>query len=160
MSSNGQPEEDGGDGEERMKGFLEFVVAGGDGPVLLEPVDRALDRVALPVGGTVKAYAAARLPRLARDDRSDPALTQIGADGLAGVAHVPGHARRPDPRSASPPCHRSPLQQRLGLSRLMPLSRRQHPGDGLAAPLGPQVELGPPSPPGYGRGPDRRPLVP
>jgi hypothetical protein len=55
-----QPEEDGGDGEHGMVARGQLVVAGGDGPVLLEAVDGPLHDVALPVGRPVEPHAAAR----------------------------------------------------------------------------------------------------
>jgi hypothetical protein len=76
----------------------EFVVPGGDGAVAFEPVDAALDGVALlvdlPVEGGWSAALGAQLAAvgvlvgLARDGRPDPAPAQVTAVGLAGVGPV------------------------------------------------------------------------
>ena len=64
-----------------MVGLLEFVVAGGDGAVLLEPVDRALHDVAFAVGRAVETDAAAHFVAAAGNDRPDAATAQVGPDG-------------------------------------------------------------------------------
>lgn len=126
-----------------MEGDLQLLVAGGDGPVLLEPVDQPFDDVALAVGRAVEADAAARLGAEAGDDRADPAAPQVGADRPAGVALV---ADDPLGAEAGAAAARPPdgpaLQQRGDLGRLVPLPRRQDDADGLAGALGPEVDLG------------------
>ncbi|MGI8484105.1 MAG: hypothetical protein ACR2OU_07570, partial [Thermomicrobiales bacterium] len=52
-----EPEEDGRDRNESMEGLLQFAVAGGDRPMLLEP----LDPLPFAIGVSVNAYAAAGL---------------------------------------------------------------------------------------------------
>ena len=75
----------------------EFVVPGGDGAVAFEPVDAALDGVALPVESGSKAggrppfdpfFAVGVLVGLDRDGRLDPAAAQVAAVGLRGVRLV------------------------------------------------------------------------
>src|SRR5215218_8329744 len=85
-----------------MERVLQLLVAGGDGAVLLEPVDGPLDPVALPVRRAVEAGAAPGLLRLAGDDRPDPPAAQVGADAAPGVALVAGHPRRAEPGAAAP----------------------------------------------------------
>lgn len=126
-----------------MEGFLQFLVAGGDRSVLLEAIDRALDDVAFAVGGAIETDAAARFGSETGDDRADPPAAQIRADGATGVALVADDPRGPDAWPAAPdPFDRAPFQQRGDLRRLMPLARRQDDADGLAAPFGPEVNLG------------------
>src|SRR5215212_11753715 len=71
-----------------MVGLLQLLVAGGDRPVLLEPVDGAPDPAARPASGAVEAHAPPRLLLLAGDDRPDPPPPQVGADAPPGVALV------------------------------------------------------------------------
>lgn len=73
--------------EHSEEAFCEFVVAGRDGAVDLEMAEHTLDAVALPVETPVPADR-----RLAvgsgRDDGSDAALLEVGANGVAVVALV------------------------------------------------------------------------
>ena len=142
MSSNRYPPEDGGDGEQGMKGFLQLLIAGRNGPVLLEPVDGPLDHVAVAGRRTVEADAARWLVAQARNHRADPTPAEIAADLPAGIALVASHAVRSNPGATEPPCHRSLCQQGLDLGRLLPLSRRQRPADRFAASFRAQMELG------------------
>ena len=63
-----------------MVGDLQFLVAGGDGPMLLEAVDGPLDPVAFAVGRPVEADAPPDSVAAAGDDRPDPAPPQSRAD--------------------------------------------------------------------------------
>lgn len=86
-----------------------FVVAGGDGPVLLEPVEAAHDDVAALVSLTIErgwataATAASAAVVLVAAFGSDPATAQIATDRAAGkglVGQHPARTRRsgePDP---------------------------------------------------------------
>src|SRR5688500_16905457 len=95
-----------------MVGLLQFLVAGGDGAMLLEAVDRPLHDVALVVGGAVEAGAAARLVAAAGDDRADAAAAQTRSDRRAGIPLVSGRPLRSYPWAARPwPGHRPVLQQ-------------------------------------------------
>ena len=102
-----------------------FFVAGGDGAMLLEPVDGPLHHVALPVGLPVEAHPARRFGRAPRDDRPDAAPAQVGAHRAAGVALVADHPSRSDTRSpaAWSPANTSsasappPLPRTLGWTR-------------------------------------------
>ena len=140
-----QPEEDSDDREARIGGGGELVVAGGNGSVLPEAVDEALNAVALPGGGTVEARMWA-LVAPGRDHRPDAPATQVPARRRAAGALVPDHALRPQPGwPPTRPPHRPTVQQRRQRVLLVTLPTRQHPGEGLAASLGAQVELGSPA---------------
>jgi hypothetical protein len=76
----------------------QLVVAGGDGPVLLEPGDRPLDHVALPLTHWIHlgwppapgsaSGAGGLLIRPLRDGVGDPALAQQPSAGGVAVAAV------------------------------------------------------------------------
>jgi hypothetical protein len=74
-------------------GGLQFFVARGDGAMQLEPVDRPLDSVALPLGVPAEAPVAP-LVALARDDGMDAAAAQGVARRAAAEALVAGGAVR------------------------------------------------------------------
>src|SRR5688572_7318418 len=125
-----------------MVGGLQFLVAGGDGAVLLEAVDGALHPVALAVGRPVEADAAAGLVFAAWDDRSDAAKAQVGAYGTPRVAPVAAHPIGAHPgAAASRPRHRASLQQRRQLGRFLALAGGQQAAERLAAALGAQVDF-------------------
>src|SRR5947209_16779691 len=89
----------------------ELVVAGGDGAILLEPIQPPLHAVALAVGRAIEPRATALIGP-GRDHRADPSAAQALARRRAAVALVPGHAPGPPPGRASPrPAHRAPIQQ-------------------------------------------------
>ena len=77
----------------------EFVVPGGDGAVLFEPVEEPFDLVTLPVRRPVKVALRWFTPRPG-NDRRNPALPQGIADRLAAVALVPGQPVGPQPGAA------------------------------------------------------------
>src|SRR5215210_6798000 len=125
-----------------MVGHFQFLVAGGNGPMLLEAVDEALDPVALPIRLSVEAHPALRLGAAAGDDRPDPAAAQVGADRRPGVALVSDDALGPHPWPPLPRAFDSrPLQQGRHQRRLVPLPRRQERGHRLTGPLGAEVEF-------------------
>src|SRR6266487_4641290 len=94
-----QPQHDRGDRDHRQIVHLTLLVAGRDPAELLEPIDRPLHPVTLPVRGLVEA-ALAGLVGLGRDHRPDPTAPQIPPDARVAVALVTGHRVRPDPRPA------------------------------------------------------------
>jgi len=110
-------------------------------PPLLEPVDGSLHDVPLAVDCPVEARVS-RLVRPRRDHRRDPVRVQPPPSFGAAVAFIPddgfGPPARPS-RAAAP--YRAANQQDLQHWQLVPFATRQRDGDGLAAPLGPQVEL-------------------
>src|SRR5215207_9328248 len=120
----------------------EFVVAGGEGPELLEAVEEPLDQVALAVGGAVEPRVRAFRGAGGNDGR-DATPPQRAPHGAAAVALVTGHARRPQPW---PPTTRTRNRRLLheGGQRqvLMPLARRQHDRQRFATALGTGVEFG------------------
>jgi hypothetical protein len=89
-----------------------LVVAGGDGPILLEPVEAAFDDVAALVddrveGGWASSGAAAAGPvgllvDPLRDGRLDAATSQVGPVRAAGAALVGQHSGRPGRWPARP----------------------------------------------------------
>lgn len=92
---SGQPELQAGDGDQGLVVAGEFVVAGGQGFVVLELVEAALDDVAAPVGGSVELAAALAAPDAAvdlvdplRNRGLDAAPAQVGADLRGRVALV------------------------------------------------------------------------
>src|SRR5262249_60209751 len=84
-----------------MVGLLKLFVAGGDGPMLLEAIDGALDDVALPVRLPVEAHPALGLVSAARNDGADPATAQVGTHGTTGIALVADDAARAAAGTAS-----------------------------------------------------------
>ncbi len=80
-----------------MTGLRQFLVAGRDRPVLREPVDRALDLVALPIGVPVEADPPPRFVPLAGNHGPDPAAAQIAPNPAAGVALVARDPVGPQP---------------------------------------------------------------
>lgn len=79
----------------------EFVVPGGNGAVLFEPVEEPFDLVAFAVGDPVKAGLWRFVAATGNHGLNAP-LPQRTADGPAAVALVPGQAVGPQPRSTPP----------------------------------------------------------
>lgn len=153
VSAKSQPEQDAGDGEQGMVGTLQFVVAGGDGAVLLEAIDGARDAVAVSVGGAVKPHTLSRLGGAARDDRPDAAATQVRADGTPGVALIADDPIRPlAGASASRSRDRPLLQQRRHLWRFVALPCGEDGGHRFARPLRAEVDFGREAAPGAAEG--------
>src|SRR5512144_663226 len=126
-----------------MIGGLQFVVAGGNGPMLLEAVDGTLHDVAVPVGLPIEAHTAARFVGTARNDGPDATAAQIRPDRGAGVALVANHAVGADAGTTPPRAFDGPaLQQRWRLRCLVALPGGQHVGHRLAASLGTEVDFG------------------
>jgi len=143
------------DGRDQHGRFVtdgEFVVPGGDGPVALEAVDPALDRmpplvvVLLELRGPPAARAAllpvADAVRRDGDRGFDPASTQVGAV-VAGVVRLVGpHPVRPLAWPAGPePGHADRFQDGLEPRRVAPLPSRDHNGQGLLALLNGEVDF-------------------
>src|SRR5215211_3945676 len=117
------------------------VVAGGEGPELLAAVDQALHAVAQAVDGFVERPAAA-LTAETGDGVADAPSPQPGAARPAGVPFVAdyprgAHAGAPAAGSADGPLR----QQSLEGGRLVPLTRRQHQRQRLAAALCAEMDL-------------------
>ena len=87
------PELCGGEGEKAEEGDRSFVVAGGDAAELLEPVEHALDAVAVFVGAEVAGDGHFAVG-LWRDDRQNALEQQAGPDVVAVVALVGQHQLR------------------------------------------------------------------
>src|SRR6266487_1672300 len=137
-----QPQHDRGDRDHRQIVHLTLLVAGRDPAELLEPIDRPLHPVTLPVRGLVEA-ALAGLVGLARDHRPDPTAPQLPPDARVAVALVTGHRVRPDPRPApTGPLDRPRLQQAAQHGRLVALPGGHQHHHRLAVALHPQVQLG------------------
>ena len=92
MSAKSQPEEDAGDGEQGCVGNRQLVVAGGNGAMLLEAIDRPFHDVAFAIGRAVEAHPTAGFVGASRDDRPDAAPPQ-------GLAHRPVYPLSPAMRS-------------------------------------------------------------
>jgi hypothetical protein len=132
----------------------EFVVAGGDRPVLLEPGDGPLDHVALPVAhridpgrpATPWASAGSGRPLVGPlgDGVRDPASAQQLPAGGVAVAAVSGQMRWPLAGPTQPAGARDPdgIQQRLELGALMALSGGDHHPKRPPAAIAGQMELG------------------
>ena len=112
----------------------QLVVAGGDGPVLLEPSDRPLDHVALAIthridqGWPATPWSPPRpsrpLVRALGDGVGDPALTQQPPTGRIAVAPISGQVGGALAGPTRPAWARDPdgIQQRLQLGALVPLA--------------------------------------
>src|SRR3954463_2781169 len=83
-----QPEQDHADVDHGEIVLATLLIAGGNAPGLLEPIDQPLNSVAQPIGRTVEV-ALTRLVLPGWDHRSDVAPTHAGASGRAAVALVP-----------------------------------------------------------------------
>ncbi len=98
MDGVAKPDPDGGDVDGAAPGEVAFIESGGDGAVLAELAERALDGVAVLVGGGVEggwAAAAAAAPqpvaylvRWLGNGGFDAASAQVGADRAAGVGLI------------------------------------------------------------------------
>src|SRR3954447_4002410 len=111
-----QPLVDGRDEYGRLVTDRELVVPRGHGPVPLEAIDAALDRVPRlvilrfelrwPAAARAAFLAIAGLVDLVRDGASDPAAAQVGTVLPRGVplvgAHPPGSGARPAPLVGGP----------------------------------------------------------
>jgi hypothetical protein len=119
----------------------ELVVAGGDGPELLEPVDQALDAVAVALGRPVESRTAA-LALLGRDDRPDAALAEALASGPAAVALVARHPLGAEARTPAPGPFDGAAVEQVGQGHLLvALPSGQDRDDRLAAGFSAEVNL-------------------
>lgn len=73
--------------------------AGGDGAMLLEPIEKPLDAIPLPVCGAVEG-GVGRLIAAAWDDGANTPRLQVVPDAAAAVTLVPGNAVRTQARSS------------------------------------------------------------
>ena len=132
----------------------QLVVAGGDGPVVLEPSDGPLDHVALAVAHQIDPRWAAPawsppgpgglLVGPLGDGVGDPALAQQPPTGAVAVAAVGDQMRRALARPSCPAWagDSDGVQQRLQLGALVALAGGdQHPQRAPAAIAG-EMELG------------------
>jgi hypothetical protein len=123
-------------------GDLQFLVAGGNGPVLLEAIDQPFDGIALAVGGAIEADAAPRFGAAAGNDGPDVAAAQVGSLRSPRLTLVAGDPIRPHPGpTAAWALDRAGLQQGRHLAGLVALARSQDGADRLAAPLGAEVDF-------------------
>src|SRR5215213_9878852 len=140
-SSWSEPAQDRGNGQHRRDVDGPRFVAGGDAPVLLEPVDVALDHIALAVGTMGDARVWDLLGR-SQDDRPDPTLFHVAPDGRAAIALTARNSLRPVARSSSSwPLDRSALHQDRQHWLLMSLALREHESQRQAAALAPEMDL-------------------
>ncbi len=136
----------------------QLVVSGSDGTIALEPVDAALHRVALLVDLLVERRSAttartavlamADLVGLLRDGAPNATSPQVGTVGAGTVRLVRQHPIRTSPCPAPTGTgHPDPLQDRLELRRVAPLTGSDHNRQRLLTLLGGQVQLrGQPAP--------------
>lgn len=119
----------------------DLLISGCDAAELLQAIDQALDGVAGPVSGPVH-QGAGFLAGWLRNDRADPAATQIGADGLAGVGAVGDDAFGSLPW---PPTRRSAdrhrFHQRRQRALVGGLAGAQYEGERQPVAVGTQVDL-------------------
>lgn len=148
-----EPFVDGGDGHGGFVADGEFVVSGGHGAVAFEPVDAALDGVALFVGFGIEGgwastavalgSAIAGLVAFLGDGAADPAPAQVGTIGPAPVGLV-----RQDPVRAgawAPTAtarHPQAMEHGLKLRRIVPLPGSDHDRQGFLTLLASQMRLG------------------
>jgi len=128
--------------DEGEVGAGQFVVAGGEAAVLLEPADQALDDVALAVGAPIHQTRPGFSAELG-NDRGDAAAAEVVAHRPAGVAAI-GQERSwfaAWPTRAAT-LDRAGCQQRRERRLLVALAGGQDEGDGASAALAAQVQLG------------------
>jgi hypothetical protein len=126
-----------------MERLLQLFVAGGDGPMLLEPVDQPFDLIAFTVGGPIEADPTPGLGFEAGNDRADPPPAQVRPDRPARIPLVTDDALRSDARPvAVRPLDGPAFQQRGDLGRLVALAGGQDEADRLAAPFGAEMDFG------------------
>jgi hypothetical protein len=125
-----------------MVGDLQFLVAGGNSPMLLEAIDEPRDAVAFPVGLAIDAHATPGLGRAPGNAGANPPAAQRWADRASRIALVAGDTLRPLAGPATTrSLDRTRLQQGGHVARLVPRSRSQDGADWLAAALGAEVDF-------------------
>lgn len=120
-----------------------FVVAGGEGLVLLEFAEAAFDDVAAPVGGAFEAAeclaassASADLVGAFGDGAGDAPFSQLGADLAGRVALVAGHPVGPDAGPAGAvPLDGDAGHDRLELRAVVDVPARDREGERPALPV-------------------------
>src|SRR6266566_674013 len=154
-----EPDPDRGHIDRSAPDVVALVVPGGDGAVLAEMAEGALDHVALLIGrgvegGRAAAPAAAPqpVPDLVRglgDSGLDLAAAQVAADRRAGVRLVAQHPPGPGPRPPrAPPRDLQLAHQRGEGQRIVALPGAGQAGQRPASRICQQVDLaGQPAPP-------------
>ncbi len=110
--------------------FGEFVVAGGDGPEMLEQVEKSLDEVALAVEGEIARTRGCSVG-FGWDDGDDFSILE-GSDEGVGVESLVGD------QSAGV----GGFDQRFGASQIVILARAEHHLDRIAEGVDEGVNLG------------------
>ena len=130
---------DEGEGDEAHEVGVEFVVAGGEVAVLLEPVHAPLDDTPLSIRTLVQRRFAVASDLIAAlgDHRHDLAVGHPPRHRRVAVALVARELLRPV--HAARPLHR--FHHRLERLALVALSRRHHRRERHAATVGDQVQL-------------------
>jgi hypothetical protein len=119
-----------------------LLIASGQAPALLTPLDAPLDAVTQAVEGAIDRPLAPFI-LLARD-RDPDALLASGLSNLpAAVPFIAHHALRAALGAAWSTARDGPaLQELFEKHRLGSLPRREHQGHPRAAPFGPPVDFG------------------
>src|SRR6266511_3324032 len=138
-----QPQQhDRSDGDHRQIVGLALLIPSRDPTPPLEPADRALHLVTLPVGSLVEA-ALAGLVGPGGDHRPDATPAQVAPQAGVAVALVTSQRVGPDPRPAGPgPLDRPTLHQPAQHQRLVALAGGGQDHHRLAPSLHPKVQLG------------------
>jgi hypothetical protein len=119
-----------------------LLIAGGNPPKLLEPVNQAFHLAAQPINGPIKGPRAVLIP-FARNRQADAMPAQVAPNCPTAVGLIADQAPRAAFGPAAPgPFDRPLFQQGHQQRGFMPLPRRQEPGEGLAVALGPQMDFG------------------
>ena len=119
-----------------------LLIAGGNPPKLLEPVDQAFHLAAQSINGPIKRPCALLVP-FARNRQADTMPAQVAPNRPTAVGLIAHQAPRAAFGPAAPwPFDRALFQQGHQQRGFMPLPRRQEPGEGLAVALGPQMDFG------------------
>ena len=124
------------------------LVPGGDSAELLQPVDRPLHEIALPVEDPVERTPASFIG-FPRDSVANSPPSEIASNPAAAVPFVAADPPGLDTGTATPGAFHLPLgHQLLEHPGLMSLTRDQHKGRRLALALDPQMDFGPEPSPG------------
>jgi hypothetical protein len=131
-----------------------LLIASGQAPELLTPIDKPLDTVTQAVEGSIERPLAT-FTLLARDGDPDAMLASVLSNLPAAVSFIAHYALRAVLGAAWPTAlDGTALQELFENHRLMSLPRREYHGHQLAAPFGPQVDFGteaaPATPEGFG----------
>lgn len=120
----------------------ELIVAGGNASKLLQAIDQALHTIALAICFTVEGTGVG-LVRAVRDGVANAASSQEVAHGWEAVTFVSHDPLRAFPRTSTSSSFHHPLgQQLLKGCKFVAFTAGQDEGDGLALPLGPDMDLG------------------